>query len=116
MNVLAVYEATRQAVARARGGHGPTFIEAPCYRYRAHGGSGDDTKTGYRDLDERAAWDEVDPVALHAQYLIETSVLTEAQVSAMRSEIADEIAEAFAHAIASPNPTEADLSRHIYAD
>jgi TPP-dependent pyruvate/acetoin dehydrogenase alpha subunit len=34
----------------------------------------------------------------------------------MRSEIAAEIDEAFAHAVASPNPTEADLYRHVYAD
>jgi TPP-dependent pyruvate/acetoin dehydrogenase alpha subunit len=116
MNVLAVYEATRHAVARARDGAGPQFIEAPCYRYRGHGGSGDDTKTGYRDTDERAAWDAVDPVALHTQYLTETAVLTDARLSAMRSETAAEIEEAFAHAMASPNPTEADLYRHVYAD
>jgi TPP-dependent pyruvate/acetoin dehydrogenase alpha subunit len=116
MNVVAVYEATRDAVARARAGGGPTFIEAPCYRYRGHGGSGDDTKTGYRDSDERAAWDAVDPVALHAQYLTETGALTEAHLSALRSEIAAEIEDAFTHAMASPNPTEADLYRHVYAD
>src|SRR3989344_3227528 len=40
-NVLAVYEATREAVARARDGGGPTFIEAPVYRFRALGGGGD---------------------------------------------------------------------------
>jgi acetoin:2,6-dichlorophenolindophenol oxidoreductase subunit alpha len=116
MNVLAIYEATREAVARARAGGGPTFIEAPCYRYRGHGGSGDDTKTGYRDADERAAWDAVDPVALHAQYLTEIGALTDAHVSALRLEIAAEIEEAFTHAMASPNPTEADLYRHVYAD
>jgi TPP-dependent pyruvate/acetoin dehydrogenase alpha subunit len=116
MNVLAVYEATRDAVGRARSGGGPTFIEAPCYRYRAHGGSGDDTKTGYRDLDERTAWDAVDPVALHRQYLAEIGALTDAQLADMQSEITAEIEDAFAHAIASPNPTEADLYRHVYAD
>jgi len=116
MNVLTVYDATREAVARARAGGGPTFIEALCYRYRAHGGSGDDTKTGYRDSDERTAWDAVDPVALHAPYLMEIGVLTDAQLSAMRSDIAAEIEDAFRHAMASPNPTEADLYRHVYAD
>src|SRR5438874_4433151 len=67
MNVLEVYESTRDAVARARSGEGPTFIEARCYRYRGHGGSGDDTRTGYRDMDERTAWDSVDPIALHRE-------------------------------------------------
>jgi pyruvate dehydrogenase E1 component alpha subunit len=116
MNVLAVYDATTEAVARARSGGGPTFIEARCYRYRAHGGSGDDTKTGYRDMDERTAWDAVDPIALHRQYLTEIGALTNQDLARMQSEAAAEIEDAFAYAISSPNPTEADLYRHVYAD
>jgi TPP-dependent pyruvate/acetoin dehydrogenase alpha subunit len=116
MNVLEVYETTRDAVARARSGGGPAFIEAPCYRYRGHGGSGDDTRTGYRDMDERSAWDAVDPIALYSQYLSEGGVLTDAQVQTMRAEITREIEDAFAFAIASPNPMEEDLYRHVYAD
>jgi TPP-dependent pyruvate/acetoin dehydrogenase alpha subunit len=116
MNVLEVFESTRDAVARARSGGGPTFIEALCYRYRGHGGSGDDTRTGYRDMDERTAWDSVDPIALHREYLSEIGALTDAQLAEMHSEIAAEVEEAFAHAIAGPNPTEADLYRHVYAD
>ena len=34
----------------------------------------------------------------------------------MERSIADEIAEAFAFAIASPDPTEEDLYRHVYAE
>ena len=116
MNVLTVYDATRDAVARAKSGAGPTFIEARCYRYRAHGGSGDDTKAGYRDMDERSAWDAFDPVALYLQYLSEGGVLTDAQLQTMSVEIAREIEDAFAFAIESPNPVEADLYRHVYAD
>ena len=116
MNVLEVYESTRDAVARARSGGGPTFIEAPCYRYRGHGGSGDDTKAGYRDMDERSAWDSVDPLAVYSQYLSEGGVLTDAQLQTMRVEIAREMEDAFAFAIESPNPVEADLYRHVYAD
>jgi pyruvate dehydrogenase E1 component alpha subunit len=116
MNVLAVYDATRDAVARAKSGAGPTFIEARCYRYRAHGGSGDDTKAGYRDMDERSAWDAFDPVALYLQYLSEGGVLTDVQLQTIRVEIAREIEDAFAFAIESPNPVEADLYRHVYAD
>jgi acetoin:2,6-dichlorophenolindophenol oxidoreductase subunit alpha len=115
MNVLAVYEATREAVERARNGGGPTFIEAVCYRFRAHGGSGDDTKSGYREMEERSAWDEYDPVALHFQYLSGAGLLTTAARDAMRDEIMTEVHAAFEHAIASPNPVEADLYRHVYA-
>src|SRR4030095_1541336 len=91
MNVLAVYEATRQAVERARVGGGPTFIEAVCYRFRAHGGAGDDTRTGYRDQSERTAWDALDPVDLHARYLIEAGLLSDADRESMRAEIVAEL-------------------------
>ena len=116
MNVLAVFDAAEAAVERARAGGGPTFIEAPCYRYRAHGGAGDDSRTGYRDVAEREAWEAVDPIALCGEYLREARVLSEKKVSAMEAEIAAEIAEAFEYALSSANPVEADLYRHVYAD
>jgi pyruvate dehydrogenase E1 component alpha subunit len=115
MNVLAVYDAAREAVERARAGGGPTFIEALCYRYRAHGGAGDDTKTGYRGTGERAEWDAVDPVTLYEDYLLAAGLLDSTSLGAMRAEIREEILAAFEYAIASPNPTEADLYRHVYA-
>ena len=115
MNVLAVYEASREAVERARSGGGPTFIEAVCYRYRGHGGSGDDTRTGYRAQDERDAWNALDPVSLHFQYLAGAGLLSEGDREAMRSEIMREVLEAFDFAAASPHPVEADLYRHVYA-
>ena len=48
-DVLAVYEATREAVARARAGDGPTFIEAVTYRAAPHA-TADDPKA-YIDLE-----------------------------------------------------------------
>jgi len=68
VNVLAVHDAAAQAVARARSGGGPTFIEAPVYRLRAHGGSGDDTHTGYRHIEEREHWEAFDPVSLFEHF------------------------------------------------
>jgi acetoin:2,6-dichlorophenolindophenol oxidoreductase subunit alpha len=116
MNVLAVQTVAAEAVDRARAGGGPSFIEAPVYRYRAHGGSGDDSKTGYRDVAEREAWEAVCPVKMFGEYLAGTRLLDAARVAAMESEIAAEIAAAFDHALASANPVEADLYRHVYAD
>jgi len=48
-DVLAVYEATREAVERARGGGGPTFVEAVTYRTAAHGTA--DDNSSYADLE-----------------------------------------------------------------
>jgi pyruvate dehydrogenase E1 component alpha subunit len=116
VNVLAVRDTVSKAVAHARAGRGPTFIEVPVYRFRAHGGAGDDSKTGYRDVAERAAWEAVDPLLLFRVFLARTAQLTDASVMDMEAEIESEIAVAFEHALASPNPTEADLFRHVYAD
>jgi pyruvate dehydrogenase E1 component alpha subunit len=115
MNVLAVREAARSAVASARSGRGPTFIEAPVYRFRAHGGAGDDSRTGYRSEDERLAWEEVDPVTIFGGYLVSRGHLDERAMAAMERAYAAEIAEAFEFALASPNPTEDDLYRDVYA-
>ena len=116
VNVLAVHAATAAAVERARTGGGPTFIEAQVYRFRAHGGAGDDSHTGYRDVAERQAWEQVCPILLFDQHLRSTGLLDDAAVAAMEGELAAEIGDAFAFALASPNPTEADLYRHVYAD
>src|SRR6185436_10310055 len=98
---------------RARAGDGPTFIEVPVYRFRAHGGAGDDSKTGYRTEVERAAWEAVDPLRLLAEYLTRSGCLDAAANDRAEREIAAEIGEAFEHALASPNPTEDDLYRHV---
>lgn len=116
VNVLAVLAETQTAVARARSREGPTFIEAPVYRFRAHGGSGDDSKTGYRDEAEREAWERVDPLTLFSGFLASDGLLDDATGAAMEADIAAEIDAAFEFALASPNPVEADLYRYVYAD
>ena len=115
-NVLAVHHEMGAAVARARSGGGPTFIEMPVYRFRAHGGSGDDSATGYRAEGERQAWESLCPIAIFGEHLTQAGLLESRTIDAMEREIAAEIAEAFDFALASPNPTEADLYRYVYAE
>ena len=115
MNVLAVLAAAGDAVERARGGGGPTFIEALLYRYRAHGGAGDDSASGYRDVLEREAWESRCPVTVYRDYLVSAGLLDAARIADFEAAIGTEIADAFAYALASPNPTEADLYQRVYA-
>jgi len=114
-NVLAVYEAAKEAVRRAREGGGPTFIEAPLYRFRAHGGAGDDSKTGYRDVAEREAWERICPISTFHEFLERAGLLNAQARKQMEREILDETLAAFTHAMNSPNPVEADLYRNVYA-
>lgn len=60
MDPLAVYQATREALARARAGDGPTLIEAICYRYGPHA-TADDPNL-YRNADEVEEWRGRDPL------------------------------------------------------
>ena len=115
-NVLAVYEATGKAVRRAREGGGPTFIEAPVYRFRAHGGAGDDSHTGYREPAEREACEKICPVETFFQFLVRAGVFDAAQRAQLHAEITQEILEAFDYALASPNPEEKDLYTHVYSN
>jgi TPP-dependent pyruvate/acetoin dehydrogenase alpha subunit len=115
-NVLAVHDAASAAVARARAGAGPTFIEARVYRFRAHGGDGDDSHTGYRDEAERRAWEAHCPVAMFAAYLGGVGLLDADVAQKMEQSIEQEVADAFAFALASSYPTAEDLVGHVYAD
>ncbi len=115
-NVLKVHEATKKATQRARQGAGPTFIEAVTYRWRAHGGAGDDSHTGYRDIEELKYWQQYCPITNYDNYLQKLGHLDGSMKHQMITEINLEIKTAFDFAIQSPNPSEEDLQRYIYAE
>jgi TPP-dependent pyruvate/acetoin dehydrogenase alpha subunit len=115
MNVLEVHEASARAIDQARAGAGPSFIEARVYRFRAHGGAGDDSKTGYRDVVEREQWEKRCPLEGLGRLLMKAGMLDAATRAAMQEAIAREIVEAFEHALSSPEPGEEELYRHVYA-
>jgi pyruvate dehydrogenase E1 component alpha subunit len=66
-DILAVIQASRDAVERARAGDGPTMIEA--ITYRLHGHSSSDDPSVYRDPDEPATWEPKDPLNRFRAYL-----------------------------------------------
>jgi pyruvate dehydrogenase E1 component alpha subunit len=66
-DLLAVHAATRDAVARARRGEGPTLIEAVTYRLRPHSTADDPTK--YQDAAEVAVWAAREPLIRFRRYL-----------------------------------------------
>ena len=66
-DVLAVYEAAREAAARARAGGGPTFVEAVTYRAAPHATADDPSL--YVDPERVEAARERDCVAVYEEYL-----------------------------------------------
>src|SRR6187402_1175019 len=122
-DVLSVYEAVREGVARARAGEGPTFVEAVTYRSAPHATADDPSL--YIDADRVAAEEERDCVFLYENYLRRLGLLDDAAVETVRNEAlatmraAIEAAESeapadrelvFSHAYADPPP---DLARDL---
>ncbi len=66
-DVLAVYEASRWAIQRARSGEGPALVEAFTYRLGAHTTADDPTR--YQPAEEIAAWQERDPLTRMRRFL-----------------------------------------------
>jgi len=122
-NVIAVYNAAKTAIARARDGAGPTLIEAKTYRYYGHSG-GAGVKVGrlgsfglaYRPDREVLAWMARDPLEIHKNMLLMLGIINEARAQEMEQQAKAEVAEAFKFAADSPVPKPADALRHVYAD
>ena len=109
-----VYTHARDAVARARAGGGPTYLEFDTYRWREHCGPYYDNDLGYRTEAEFLEWRERDPVALARRRSLEAGEITQAGIAALESAIASEIEDAFAFALAAPFPDD-DLMSHLFA-
>ncbi len=113
MDVLAVEDTARRAVAAVRAGDGPRFLELKTYRFRAH--SLYDPEL-YRDKAEVEQWKQRDPIATFAARLIDAGVATAADVEHLAAEAGDEIAEAIAFAEASGLEPVEHLGRWVYTD
>ena len=114
-DVVAVQALTRQAVARARAGAGPTLLVLETYRWREHCGPNYDNDIGYRSEAEFLAWKERCPVATLRRRLISEGRLSEAADAALVASFTAEMAEAIAFAKASPFPAAETVRELIYA-
>jgi len=111
-DVLAVYQSTQGAIARARAGEGPTLIE--CKTYRWHGHSEHD-KPFYRTSDEEAIWKSRDPLPTFTAYLRSQSLLTDEIALGIEERVRAEIDAAVTFAEGSPEPSPGDATSDIYA-
>ena len=113
-DVLAIEAAAGEAVNRARNGGGPTLLECKTYRTRAHAeGMGDFTYRTREDVDQ---WKTRCPIARLKRHLLEHTLATDAELSAIEHEVATltETAHAFAEESAYPSPDSA--TTHVYAE
>jgi len=114
LDVLAVHDAAREAVERARAGGGPTLIEAVHYRAAPHG-TADDPRA-YIDLarveEERAN----ECVGKYERFLRDAGLLNEQLVASMRSDAEDLMRAGIAAAEAEPPPEPELLFTRAYVD
>jgi TPP-dependent pyruvate/acetoin dehydrogenase alpha subunit len=111
-DVLAVYQATLGALARARTGGGPTLIE--CKTYRWHGHSEHD-KAFYRTNEELAMWKSRDPIPTFTTYLKGLHTLTDEKEKEIDGRVASAIDDAVEFAMNAPDPDPADAVTDLYA-
>lgn len=111
----AVYEATEQAVSRAREGNGPTLMECMTFRLKGHS-VGDAQK--YRTEEEVAEWmtDDKDPIKRYEKGLLLLGLLTEERIEALKADVHSEIEDAVAFAEESPVPAVETLYTDVYAE
>jgi pyruvate dehydrogenase E1 component alpha subunit len=109
---LAVYEAVREAAARARDGMGPTLVE--CLTYRQGGHKRDDPGT-YRPREEVEAWLSADPLPAFRARLLGDPRFTEEALSEMEHGERKRVDDAAEFAQASPFPAPESVLEHVYA-
>jgi len=111
-DVLAVYEATREAVERARAGEGPSFIEAVTYRAAPHA-TADDPRA-YIDLERVEQEKKNECLGRYERYLRRLGVLGDELEAEVKSEAADAMRAGITAAEAEPDPDPDLLFENAY--
>ena len=113
-DAMDVHEKVSEAVARARGGEGTTFIECKTYRVEPHCGIIPDD----RDRAEVAAWKgpEKDPISRFEKSLFEEKTLTRDEIDEIESEVERELEEAVEFARSSPFPAVESLADALWSE
>ncbi len=113
-DVLAVFEAVREAAARARSGDGPTFIEAVTYRSQPHGTA--DDPSAYIDRAQVEEARRTECLGRYEGYLRRRGLLDDALAERVRAEAAATMRAAIAQAEAEPAPDPALVFANAYAE
>ena len=113
MDVLAVYEATKRAVTRAREESLPTLIEVRTYRFMGHSMS---DPGNYRTRAEIEKHQERDPIKVFTQNLKEKNIVDDSAIADMEKRAREEVERAVQFAESSPEPAPEKLFTDIYAN
>lgn len=113
MDVMAVYEAAKEAIEYVRKEGQPYFLEVDTYRFRGHS-MGDPER--YRKAEEVKQWQENDPIGIFNKYLLETKTATPKGLDEIEARVEEEVNKAVEFAETSPEPALEELFTNIYVD
>jgi TPP-dependent pyruvate/acetoin dehydrogenase alpha subunit len=111
-DVTAVRQVVGDAVAAARGGHGPALIEAHTYRLKGHSAA---DGAAYRPAEEVAAWRARDPLLL-ARAALERAGTPAAKLDEIDERIRTELADLAREVLARPVPDPAGAWADVWSD
>jgi pyruvate dehydrogenase E1 component alpha subunit len=111
-DVMAVYQVTAEAAARARAGEGPTLIEAVTYRLGPHTTADDPTR--YREEEEMKEWQRRDPLERVRIFLSEREAWTPQWQEQIEAESTLEVERAVELAEKLPLPTTAEMFESMF--
>ena len=115
-DIMAVIDASAEAVERARKGEGPTLMEFRTWRHFGHWEGDPDAKLfTYRDPKEHEEWLKKDPIPKFRQDIILGGFATAEELNEIERKVDQEIEEAIEFAENSPYPDVSILTEDVYA-
>jgi pyruvate dehydrogenase E1 component alpha subunit len=119
-DVLAVYDAASSAIARARNGEGPGFIEARTHRLTGHHEGDVGFSRRYRTKEEFEEQKHLEPIGRFRNWLLENQALgtqaaSAAEIGSIEANVEGQMREALEFLSQSPYPDVAELWEHVYA-
>jgi len=113
LTVEAVHDAIEEAVARARRGDGPSFLEMKTYRYKGHSMS--DAQT-YRTKDEVKEFQRQDPIEKVLETLKANKWIDDKKIEEVENRVKELVEESVRFAEESPYPDADELYKDVYAE
>ena len=110
-DVMAVYEASGEAIARARRGQGPSLIEARASRYYGHF-VGDPQR--YKTKEEMEGYKARDPLEVFRKRVVGAGLISEAELAKIDIRAAEAVEEAVRFAEGSPFPAPEECLKDVY--
>ena len=112
-DVLAVFEASGEAIERARSGGGPTLLECKTYRYVGHHEG--DPGTDYRTREEVESWRQRDPIKRFREDLLAAGAIVTGEFERIATETEEWLEDSVEFARISPEPEAGTVLDHVFA-